>query len=98
MAGRDAIGEVPQRLDEGLVGDAQLLVAPAGEDDGAPAVGSARHLGGQARLAHAGLAGQEGHAPVAGGDFLPQLLQTGDLAVAADEDPAHVGQEVRQRH
>ena len=50
-------------------------------------------LGGQAGLAHPGLAAQRGPAALARRRLLPQLPEPVELLVPADEDPARAGQQ-----
>jgi len=87
---------VAQRLDEGLIGDAHVLVATAGEDEGAFFVDQVRELGGEPRLPHPWLARQERHPPLPRRRLLPQLEETLGLLLPSHEDPAHAGQERRK--
>jgi hypothetical protein len=60
--GQPVVGEVAhvpaEGLDERLIGDGQVLVAPAGHDEGAVSVDPAGDLGGQSGLADPRLAEQ----------------------------------------
>ena len=78
--------EVPERLDEMLVGDEQVLVCRAVQHDRPLLAALERELADQAALPHAGFAGDEGEPgtlTVAGRD--PQLAQKIHLALAAHE-------------
>jgi len=53
------LDEVAEGLDEGLVGDAEVLVAAPGQDRRPLEVRGAGELGGQARLSHPRLTGEQ---------------------------------------
>ena len=72
---RAVLDEMGDGLDPWLVGDAQLLVAPAVEHDRPLAVRLDRQLGGQAGLADAGFAGEERDASFPGGRCLEGLVE-----------------------
>jgi hypothetical protein len=95
--GRRMVDEVAQRLDERLVGNAEVLVAPPGQHRRPFVVHRPGQLGRQTGLADPGFAGHEGEAQLAGRRLLPELPEPGQLAVPADEDAADVGQEGRER-
>ena len=88
---------MPESLDEGLIGHAQLLVAAPGQHDRAGGVDGSRQLRRQARLAHPRLAGDEGHPPLAGHRLLPERFQAGDFDLPPDEHPPGSGHDGRQR-
>jgi hypothetical protein len=90
------VGEVAEGLHEGLVGDAEVLVAAAGQHGGPFVVHTGGELGGQARLPDPGLTGHESHPQFPRRRLLPQLAEPVELAVSADEDPPDVGQEGRE--
>jgi hypothetical protein len=81
--------DVAQGLDEGLVGQAQVLIATPEEDDRTLAVGPAGHFGHQAGLAHARLATHEHQVgPALDGGRAPGLLEHLRLGRPVDEREA----------
>jgi hypothetical protein len=86
---------VAQRLHEGLEGNAEVLVAASGQDDGILGVDQAGELGGEPGLTDPGLTGEERQLPVSGRCSLPQLLQPFELVVPADEDPVCPREQLR---
>jgi hypothetical protein len=88
------LDEPPQRLDERLVGNAEVLVAAAGEDEPAGLDDLARELGREARLANAGLPthqhdpepARRGLLPRAGDDLaLVEASDVGEWVTAVEE-------------
>ncbi len=74
-----------QRLDEGLMGDHDLLVAPAVQRETRVGVDAPDQLRHQAGLADPRLAADEHDAPVAGGGVGPCVEQTRELGAAPGE-------------
>lgn len=65
------VEEMAQPLDERLIGHAEILVAPSGQDGASFCVHPQGELGGQSRLAHPRLPRQQRHPPVSGRRLLP---------------------------
>jgi hypothetical protein len=63
------VNEVPQRLDECWNGTPRSSSPRPGKDDAAVAVNADRHLGGQVRLPHPGLAAKQRNAALPGRSF-----------------------------
>lgn len=79
-----------ERLHEGLVRDAEVLVATSGENGRPLVMGPGGQFGGQAGLPDSGLAGQERDPPLPRRRLLPQLAEPLELGLAADEDAPNV--------
>jgi hypothetical protein len=94
---RRVVDEVAQSLQERLVGDAQILVAAAGQHDAALGVSHLSEFGREPGLSHSRLPGEQGHPELSGRRSLPQLLEPLQVVVASHEDPPNVGQEGRHR-
>jgi hypothetical protein len=77
-----------QRLDEGLKGEADVLVAAPVEDDGAVAVGAPGELPDQARLPDPRLTGDQGDAASTAAGLAPRLADRLELDLATDEGHA----------
>jgi len=80
-----ALGELLQRLDEGLIGRGKRRVAASVEDPGARLRGALRELTGEPCLAGSGLALHERDAPPVPHDLRPQLGEDRHLLGAPDE-------------
>ena len=95
---RTVCGVVPERLDERLVRRRAVLVGAPVEHERALCMRRGGEPRREARLADAGLAGQDRKAFVARG-LLPERAQSPQRPRAADERPAlAVGEHGRQRH
>ena len=86
-----------QHLDHGLVRRQRLLVEAPVEDDRAVLVGARGQLGRAARLADAGVAGQQDERALALDGLAPAALEVGELDAAADERVAVDGGGQRRR-
>ena len=75
-----------QRFHERLVGNAEVFVAPAGQNDPARPSDGTRQLDGQAGLADPRFAGEERHPPLARHRLFPQSQEAFQLLVPAHED------------
>src|SRR5581483_10987316 len=80
--------DVRERLDERLVGDAEAVVTPAEQGEAALTLNRAGQLGSQARLANAGLAGDQHGAAGAGRRLLPRGGDLLELGVTSGEGEA----------
>ena len=98
VLGLEVVDDERERLDERLVGNAQLVVAPA-VDDGEPLrVDAARELAGQPCLADARLARHQDHRSLPVDRGAPEREQRVELGVAAHErEPAGGFEPLRER-
>jgi hypothetical protein len=87
------LAEVGEGLDEGLVGDPQVLLAAAVEDGAAGFVDSAGEFGGQPGLADACLPAHEQAAATASGRLLPRPGEQLELGRPAGEAEGTAGTE-----
>src|SRR5205085_3193146 len=85
LVGPAVVHLVTQRLDEGLVGHPEVLVAAAEQHDRALFIRTAGGFGRQARLSDARLPGEQHRAMGAVGGLLPRPLDDVELDIAADE-------------
>ena len=99
---RAHLDEVPERLAPRLVGHAGLVVAAPVEHGRAAAARLVRQVGGQPRLADAGLAADQDEAPLAAARLRPrggQLLPLGDAAhEALDRNVSQPRRQGRRTH
>ena len=89
---------VPQRLDEGLIGQVHVLVAGAEQHDRALGVRRQRRLGGEPRLADPRLAGDQHQLALAVLRLRPRRRQCLGLRIAAEHCERRLGHTGRQRH
>jgi hypothetical protein len=82
---REHVGDGLEDLDERDVGRSLHLVAVAGEGDGAASDGVGHDVLGEARLADAGLAADQGEVAFARRRLLLEAAKVGELVVAADQ-------------
>ena len=95
---RGVVDELAEGLDEGLVGNPEVLVTAPGQHHPSIGMDLARELGGQARLPDAGLTGDDGHPGSPPSDVRPQLGQAPEFGGPSHEDPADLGEQRRHRH
>lgn len=88
---------MPQGFDEGLVRNAEVLLATPGEHRGPGCANSLGQFAGQAGLPDTGLANHQRHARARARHLLPQLLKPRQFRAPSDEDPGHVREQAGKR-
>lgn len=91
------VDEVTERLHEGLVGHAQVLIAASGQHPRPFRMGQPGEFGGEARLSNPWLPGDQGDPPLTRRRHLPQLRQPLQIAIPSDEDRPDIGEQGGER-